>query len=244
MHTAHTTERDNLALDGRITARPHAPVESGPRGLHPLNLDRRRDTWLYVPKSYDPARPAPLIVSLHGAGGTGRSHLQHLIPEADQFGVILVAPTSRDQTWDVIRGGYGPDVETIDRALSRTFDGYAIDSRLLAVEGFSDGASYALSIGLTNGDLFTGILAFSPGFMAPAAQRGEPRIFISHGTNDRVLGIDVCSRRIVPRLERAGYDIRYDEFEGGHTVPERIAEDGVRWFLHPMTASTGSGRRR
>jgi phospholipase/carboxylesterase len=162
------------------------------------------------------------------------------VPQADQFGLILLAPTSGDSTWDVIRGGYGPDIDIIDRALEYAFSHYAIDADFVGVEGFSDGASYALSIGLTNGDLFGGILAFSPGFMAPAAQRGRPRIFISHGTGDRVLGIDVCSRRIVPQLERAGYDVRYDEFEGGHTVPERVAEDGVRWFLHPVRAETST----
>jgi predicted esterase len=44
----------------------------------------------------------------------------------------------------------------------------------LAVSGFSDGASYALSIGPANGDLFTHVMAFSPGFadltIAPISQ--------------------------------------------------------------------------
>jgi len=51
----------------------------------------------------------------------------------------------------------------------------------VAIQGFSDGASYALSLGLTNGDLFTHVIAFSPGFAAPAEQRGRPRIYVSHG---------------------------------------------------------------
>jgi phospholipase/carboxylesterase len=67
--------------------------------------------------------------------------------------------------------------------------------------------------------------------MVPADQRGEPRIFISHGTNDQVLPIDPCSRRIVPQLERAGYDVIYHEFDGPHTVPADIAKAGVAWFL-------------
>jgi predicted esterase len=45
---------------------------------------------------------------------------------------------------------YGPDVEFIDRALEQTFDRLAVDTKKLAVEGFSDGASYALSIGLSS----------------------------------------------------------------------------------------------
>lgn len=81
------------------------------------------------------------------------------------------------------------------------------------------------------GDLFTHIIAFSPGFMAPPMQVGEPRIYVSHGTGDRVLPIDRCSRRLVPSISRAGYDVRYEEFAGSHTVPANIAAEAVAWFL-------------
>ena len=45
-------------------------------------------------------------------------------------------------------------------------------------------ASYALSLGIANGNLFSHVLAFSLGFLAPASQTGSPRIFVSHGTQD------------------------------------------------------------
>jgi phospholipase/carboxylesterase len=127
-------------------------------------------------------------------------------------------------------GGYGPDVAAIDGALEQTFSRYAVDPARVAVAGYSDGASYALSLGVANGDLFTHILAFSPGFMAPAVQTGSPRIFVSHGTRDRWLPIERCSRRIVPQLERAGYEVRYREFEGGHVVPPEIGREAAVWF--------------
>src|SRR5262249_11709837 len=116
-------------------------------------------------------------------------------------------------------------------ALAMTFNRCAVDPAHLGIGGFSDGASYALSLGLTNGDRFTHILAFSPGFVPPAAQVGSPLIFVSHGPRDPVLPIDRCSRRIVPRLERAGYDVTYVEFDGPHTVPPEIARRGLDWFL-------------
>ena len=47
--------------------------------------------------------------------------------------------------------------------------------------------SYALSLGLANGDLFTHVIAFSPGFITPAPPSGRPPIFVSHGTADQVL---------------------------------------------------------
>ena len=143
----------------------------------------------------------------------------------------LLAPASRERTWDLLVGRrYGPDLALIDRALEQTFSRYAIDPARLAIGGFSDGASYALSLGITNGDLFTHVLAFSPGFMVPAGQTGSPRIFVSHGTRDRVLPIDRCSHRIVPSLKRDGYDVHYREFDGGHTILPEIALEAVGWF--------------
>jgi phospholipase/carboxylesterase len=149
----------------------------------------------------------------------------------DEAGVLLLAPASREHTWDLLVGRrYGPDVTIIDRALEKVFSCYAVDSPRIAVGGFSDGASYALSLGITNGDLFTHVLAFSPGFVTLTARVGSPRIFVSHGTRDDELPIDLCSRKIVPRLKGAGYDVWYREFDGGHTISLQIALAAVGWF--------------
>jgi predicted esterase len=169
---------------------------------------------------------------LHGAGGTAERGLAPFRDVADEAGVMLLAIDSRRRTWDVIVGKFGPDVAFIDEALALVFERYAVDAAHLAVEGFSDGASYALSLGITNGDLFTHIVAFSPGFVvADGGQEGQSRLFISHGTRDEVLPIDRCSRRIVPLMERAGYDVRYREFDGGHTVPPEIAYEALTWLV-------------
>jgi predicted esterase len=186
---------------------------------------------LYAPPSYDPSRPAPLALLLHGAGGDAQGGLFPLRDLADAAELILVAPDSRGRTWDVLYGGFGPDVAFLDQALDLAFSRYAVDPAHLAIGGFSDGASYALSVGLTNGDLFTHLLAFSPGFMAPDRHDGLPAIFISHGTQDEVLPIDVCSRQIVPALRHSGYTVRYDEFIGPHTVPLEIARAALTWYL-------------
>lgn len=225
-------QRDKHA-QGRLAARPVAPTEAVTAGLHPLGLEAGRDGVLYVPRTYRPDQPAPLVMILHGAGGQAARSIGYLQGAADAAGMILLAVDSRRPTWDIIaERRFGPDVTFIDRALEHTFARCAVDPTRLALNGFSDGASYALSLGLTNGDFFTDILAFSPGFMVPASQEGEPRVFIAHGTRDAVLPIERCSRRIVPQLERAGYDVTYHEFDGPHTVPAEIAQEGVRWFLN------------
>ena len=134
----------------------------------------------------------------------------------------------------------------IDRALEHTFSRYAVDPARLAIGGFSDGASYALSLGITNGDLFTHVLAFSPGLMAPAGRTGSPRIFVSHGVRDGVLPIDRCSRSIVPELKRGGYDVLYREFDGEHSISLEIALEAIGWFTQqkspkgPVSAVPGA----
>ena len=74
------------------------------------------------------------------------------------------------------------------------------------------------------------MLAFSPGFVGPIRRVGSPRIFVPYGTRDEVLPIGLCSRGIVPGLERSGYDVRCHEFDGGHTIPGEIALESVGWF--------------
>lgn len=219
------------AKEGRLLARPKPPILMGKLGLQPLGLNSQRDGWLLVPKSYRASHPAPLVVMLHGARSNARRELATFKHMAEAFGLLLLAIDSRGSTWDIILDRYGPDIAFIDTALEQTLARYAVDPARIAIEGFSDGASYALSVGITNGDLFTHVIAFSPGFMTAAAHRGLPRLFISHGKWDTYIPINACSRKIVPQLRQAGYDVLYREFYGFHMVPRVIARSALAWFM-------------
>jgi len=137
------------------------------------------------------------VLALHGAGGNGGRVIRPLQEFARTTGAVLLAPTSTGTSWDLMRGGIGPDVQSVDKALRHVFRRYAIDARRVAVYGFSDGASYALTLGTANGDLFSSVIALSPGGYAVASPRGQPEIFIAHGTNDRALPIESTSEVIV-----------------------------------------------
>ncbi|HEY8524264.1 MAG TPA: hypothetical protein VIL48_04825 [Acidimicrobiales bacterium] len=220
----------------RFRPGPAATPARAPEGGRdePLGLgDGGRDGTLYVPDTAGPG--APVLVFLHGATGTGRRHVRAVLGAADRYGVVVVAPDSRHPaTWDLIaQGVLGPDVAFLDRVLGSLADrfGVDVDPARLALGGVSDGASYALTVGLANGDLFSGVLAFSPGFLAVPEVVGQPRVYVSHGTADAILPIDACSRSFVPMLRDAGYDVRFDEFDGGHTVPPPVADAGVAWWL-------------
>jgi phospholipase/carboxylesterase len=214
-----------------VSARPSAARPAhGERGIFPIRLTSGSDGLLYVPGSYDVDRPGPVIVALHGAGSSAQRGLDHVRPLADEFRTIVLAPQSSDRTWDLLIDGYGPDVAAIDGALSEIFERYAVDPERVVLAGFSDGASYALSVGTANGELFRHIIAFSPGFAVPSGQSGSPRIFISHGTQDTILPIGLTSRMLAPMLQVADYDVTYVEFDGQHNIPEHILRAAYEWM--------------
>jgi phospholipase/carboxylesterase len=212
----------------RLTARPdpHAPHELPP-GTHPLPLHTGRTGLLHVP----PGQVRALVVVLHGAGGTAEHGLSLLRAPADARGLALLAPASAGSTWDAITGPGRRDTSALDAALQDVLARLPLPVGGLAVAGFSDGASYALTLGLSNGDLLRRVVAFSPGFSAARQRRGEPELLITHGTQDEVLPIERTSRRVVSALRGQGYAVDYRVFPGGHGVPPELAEQAAQWLV-------------
>lgn len=225
---------------GRLAARPGKMLpgkefseETLLPGVHSLGIDHQRDALVYVPAGYSKNHPAQLAVMLHGAGGDAEHGLSLLRWMADANDCILLAPVSRGSSWDIISTRYfGPDIAFINQALEIIFTRFAINTSQLAIGGFSDGASYALSVGLINGDLFTHVIALSPGFFYSPETFGKPEVFISHGMQDAVLPINSCSRKIVPKLQKLGYKVLYQEFEGAHILPADIGMTAMQWFIN------------
>lgn len=215
----------------RLQAAPAFPRSEASVGETPLGLSpSSRDGLLYVPAIYRPETPLPLLVALHGAGGRA-DNWRSFYGAAEDRGLILAVPESRGRTWDRVNASYGPDVAFLDRALAHVFERCHVDPSRLALVGFSDGASYALSLGLANGDLFSHVIAFSPGFAdIGSAAAGMPRVFISHGVSDTVLPVRLSRDGVVPLLRRAGYHVHYEEFEGGHEVPAEVGAAALDWL--------------
>jgi phospholipase/carboxylesterase len=221
----------NSRIDGRLKSRPHDGVKTSVNGQLLLGLDSNRDAILQVPKN--DGSPLPLLVMLHGAGQNAEDMFWYLGSTPADAKVAVLAPNSRERTWDGIHNAFGPDVEFLDRALSRVFETVAIDPARLAIGGFSDGASYGISLGLINGDLFKRVIGFSPGFVVYKSFHGQPAVFISHGTRDRILPINSCGLSVAMELKRRGYQTNFHEFDGGHEIPEAIAREGLTWIAAP-----------
>lgn len=223
-----------------VSARPRADTSATmsasttlPAGTTRVALTNGRTGLLRVP----PVPVRAVVVALHGAGGRADQALNLLRPDADRLGLVVLAPASFGSTWAMLRGGADVDTAALDEALGDVLAALTPPDAV-AVAGFSDGASYALALGLANGDLFGHVLAFSPGFHAADRRQGRPRFFVSHGVSDEVLPIARTSRRIVPGLHQEGYEVTYREFDGGHVVPARCVTEAVEWML-----DCGAGQR-
>jgi phospholipase/carboxylesterase len=222
----------NVRPNGRehLQATPIATTITGSPGTYALSVAATKDAVLIIPASVSTTAPVPLVVMLHGAGG-GQPPLDQVIATAEQQGVAVLIPRSRQSTWDMVAGEIGEDVEIIDRALEATFARVKVDPNHIALAGFSDGASYALTLGIANGNLFSHVMAFAPGFLSPVDRSGRPAILIVHGNQDGILNQDNTIDNIIPFLRALGYSVEFHPFDGGHQVLAPESEFAFHWFL-------------
>lgn len=225
---------DTSLGSARLDVRHATPTEPSPlRGELPLGAEGQDRGLLLVPEGYAPGTPAALVVLLHGAGGSAEGILGLMRDEALATGTLVLAPKSQARSWDMLAGRkYGADRAFLEASLARVFREYSVDPERVTLSGFSDGATYALSIGLSNGDLFRRIAAFSPGGVAASELQGRPAIFISHGTQDPVLPVG-GAQFIVEQLRKEDYVVDYREFEGKHAVPGDLAREAFGFLTGP-----------
>ena len=146
------------ALEPVLRAVPSAITTSLAPGVSRLNAM----AFAYRPGTV--SGPSPLIVLFHPAGGNSQDFLRAFKRAADQRGALPLALRSTAQTWTLKADGkggadFGPEPGALDQALTSLFAKAVIDPQRVVALGFSDGASYALSIGLANPRLFRGVVA-------------------------------------------------------------------------------------
>lgn len=223
---------DNIEYNSpRLTAKVITPTKNVEKGLSKLIFDGENKGQMFVPQSYSPNKKMPLLIALHGSGETS-SFWKNYYARAEERGFIFMALDSKKYTWDAIIDGYGEDFQTLDRALKYVFERCYIDEERIALSGFSDGGTYTLSLGPCNGDLFTHLIAHSPGYLIYSEPIiGKPKIYISHGLSDTELSVG-CSRDIlVPHFIEEAYNVTYNEFMGVHEVPDSVSDNTLDWFL-------------
>lgn len=226
-----------------------------PGELQHAGLQRR--FFVHVPPGYDPARPVPLVLALHGGMGSGRdaARLSGLSAQADRGGFLVAYPDGVDGHWndgrDVDR--YRAQREGVDdvgflAALIDHLAGcYAVDGTRVYVTGASNGALMANRLACEHAERFAAIAPVIGSMATGVAGRCAPArampVLLINGTEDRLVpwngetvrfaGRDLG--RILPLPELVRFWVQHNGCAPAPEItplPDVDPNDGTRVVLH------------
>ena len=193
---------------------PSSAVKPGDYNESLISGDRTRTYILHVPPAYDGMHAMPLVLVLHGAGGSAAKMVTGtgMSEKADEAGFIVVYPNGtgllNDQlllTWNCgFCCGYALDNNIDDvgfiRSLIEKLEGeLSIDTARIFITGMSNGAmmTYRLACELT--DIVAAIAPVS-GSMGEweMASSSPVSVIIFHGTADPVVPYEGGLSSIAP----------------------------------------------
>ncbi len=222
-----------------------AELEQGRDPLYRATGDHVRHYWfaeageimpyrVYVPQSYDGTRPFPLIVALHGAGGSESAMIVarngQMKKLAEKHGYIVASPLGYRP-----RGGYGriPKEFSPNPFLKRVRElsekdvmnvlklvraEYRIDDRRIYLMGHSMGGTGTWRLAAKYPDMWAAIAPVSAGGARPEeinleAMRHIP-VLVCHGDRDAKAPVE-NARAMVARMKELGMTYEYWEKRGG-----------------------------
>src|SRR5256712_9829837 len=119
-----------------------------------ISSGRERTYLLYVPRSYDRARPTPLVISMHGAAGWPAQQMNvsrwNRLGDSQGFIVVYPAGSGVPKIWHVDRGaGLMRDVGFISALIDTLEAAYNIDPTRIYAHGPSICRGLAVGLSLT-----------------------------------------------------------------------------------------------
>jgi poly(3-hydroxybutyrate) depolymerase len=190
-------------------------------------VDQALDSYLvYVPQAYDPVRPHPLVVILHGIGES--AYLPQSSPVHDAFlascerhGVILVAPNGKHHLPGTAHFYRDEGERDVLQVISLAKAAYNVDPARVYLTGPSMGGFGTWYIGSRHPELFAAIApvcGFGTGRFASMPRIEVRRLagvptYVTHGSADPTVPVSE-SRELVGLMKKAGLAVTYDELPG------------------------------
>lgn len=193
---------------------------------------------LLTPSRIDPGEQYPLFTVLHGAGRQDKMLVKACRDEPDHRKAFFLVPRSVEPTWDLIVGGERSDLEFLEYAYDLIYRRYPVDPERQVLIGYSDGASYALSVALSNPRIFDAALCWAAGFVALdgaaiSADDPKPRIYLEYGTHDELFAFESVALPMKENLTRAGYRVEFSVDEGGRHWPAgSFLPEALDWYFN------------
>ena len=176
----------------------------------PTGKETRTACRLFVPKGLDAMKPVPLVVALHGAGGSENLFFEgygngRIVRECENRGWLLIAPRSPLG----FLGGSPPVPALADRLAGR----YPIDRARVFVVGHSMGAAQAVELAQQHPGKFAAVAALGgSGRVRKAEPFAKLPVFVGVGSEDFALS---ASRKLCDDLTAAGAsDVTFKEYPG------------------------------
>jgi len=226
---------DTLAL--RIEHKP-MEVRDEPSPTGHVSIERGESrAVLLTPSEIDLAKRYPLITVLHGAGRQDEMLVKACRDEPEKRDALFLVPRSLLPTWDLIASPERPDLDFLEYAYDLIFRRYPVDAERLGLLGYSDGASYALSVGLSNPELFRAVMAWAAGFVAieneaAAQDTRRPAVLIEYGTHDELFPFEQVAVPMREQLEAFGCAVTFRVDQGGRHWPSgQFQDEALDWFF-------------
>lgn len=167
-----------------------------------VSLGQTRRYILYVPNSYDPSTPTPLVISMHGFADWPAHHMRvsGWNEVADDYGFIMAYPmgTKFPLRWIAHTpvdesGSPNPDVIFISDLIQKFKEDFNIDAGRIYTNGFSNGAGLSYMLVCTTGNQIAASGGVAGSYLFPWEEcqpsRPIPAIFF-HGTEDKIVPYD------------------------------------------------------
>ncbi len=210
---------------------------------------------LFLPENYDASKSYPLLIGMHGFGGSteGYTQLWSLLKTHSFIFVIPEGPYSaypnsyiqyNSYSWDI----KVPNLDLYKRSdhLSAEFivnvkkqmaENYKIDKSYIL--GFSQGGAHAYAAGIKNPDEFEGIICFGahmpntqkhPWFLSDEdVENGNKlRVYIAHGKDDPYTYKNAVQAKRT--LKKYKYEVEQYLFDGGHTIDLLAFIKALHWM--------------
>ncbi|HEU4402203.1 MAG TPA: PHB depolymerase family esterase [Candidatus Polarisedimenticolia bacterium] len=210
------------AQGGPPTKAARGPA-GGACGLSPGDVDRtiqvggmEREYRVYAPSSFDSTRRSPLLIVLHGGGGSGPGieELSRITPVADAHGFLVALPTgtkgmARGNSWNAgdccgtaMEKGVD-DLGFISKMIDTLVDSGCVDPQRVYATGISNGAILSYRLACELSDKIAAIAPIAGALMVdPCTPKRPVPAIIFHGTADREVKVEGNFNRMShPRRE-------------------------------------------
>jgi predicted esterase len=209
-----------------------------------------------LPHKFDSTQRYPLLLGLHGNGGSPDHMMETMNKALKKEPVILAAPHGAYPNFSQLRGRhFSWEIQTRNRELWKIADPLAVENlnevileikkKYLVGEvyilGFSQGAAYAFLSGFAYSEMVAGIIAIGGLFPETDTEfsllkekdieNGKKfRVFIAQGNNDRLIPKGLAAQTAA-RLKNYGYEVECQEYEGGHEISPQLIKKIYAWMM-------------